>query len=61
MKMIKISKEEWNKIPNDYKSKWTESDFAWRNDIPKEYLGKRTMMNDKSQLLTEGFQFEIVD
>lgn len=65
--MIKITKEQWDKIPNDYKGKWERSikDNGWQPNLPEEYIGKRTVMSgyisDKlGHLFTEGFHFEIV-
>ena len=62
--MIKITKEQWAKISKDYKGKWTEG--SWRNDIPKEWIGRRTVLSgcisdEQGALLTEGVHFEIID
>ena len=62
--MIKVTKEQWAKIPKDYKGKWTEDSF--RNDIPTEFIGRRTVMSgcisdEQGALLTEGVHFEIID
>lgn len=53
--MERITKQEYNKIHNDYKG-------IWSNDSIPEYVGKRTMMklgNNGTCLLVEGFHFVI--
>lgn len=64
--MIKVSKREWNKIPSDYKGKWTRKikSNGWQPDLPEEYIGKRTVLSgcisdEIGSLLTEGVHFEI--
>lgn len=66
--MIKVSKKEWNEIPNVYKGKWTREikDNGWQPDLPEEYIGKRTVLlgcisNEIGSLLTEGIHFEITE
>lgn len=64
--MIKISKEKWDSIPNDYKGKWEEWHKSWQKDLPERFIGKRTVMSgcisdEIGILLTEGEDFEIVD
>lgn len=55
--MIKVSKEKWSKISNDYKGKWS------RKDTP-EYIGKKTVLSgciseERGKLYVEGVHFEI--
>lgn len=63
--MIKVTEAEWNKIPNDYKGKWESWILNWRDDVPKEWIGKRTVLanciekNGGCVLLTEGIHFII--
>lgn len=57
--MIKVSREKWNKIHNDYKGVWS------RADVP-EYVGKKTVMSGSigeeiGSLLIESIHFVIVD
>lgn len=66
--MINISKEKWDKIPNDYKGKWTREikENGWQPDLPEEYIGKRTVMSgcisdEIGSLLTEGVHFIIIN
>jgi hypothetical protein len=63
--MIKVTQQQWNKISNDYKGEWDATVFNYRGDVPKDYIGKRTVLSgcisaDKGSLLTEGIHFEIV-
>lgn len=66
--MIKITKKEWDKIPDDYKGKWERwiKDGGWQPDLPEEYIGKRTVFEGcitpgkGTALITEGIHFEIV-
>lgn len=66
--MIKISKKEWDKIPNDYKGRWTKElkTNGWQPNLPDEYIGKRTVLsgcisNEIGCLLTENIHFKIVE
>lgn len=60
--LMKITKSQWNTIPNDYKGRWKESDW----NVPKEWIGKRTVLEGclpgghGAVLVTEGIHFEIV-
>jgi hypothetical protein len=66
--MIQVTKEEWDKIPADYKGRWEPwlVKGGWQADLPLNYLGKRTVLEGciakghGSALLTEGVHFEIV-
>lgn len=65
--MIKVTKKEWEGIPECYKGKWERQikDNGWQPDLPEEYIGKRTVLSgcissELGSLLTEGFHFEIV-
>lgn len=65
--MIEITKKQWNEIPNDYKGAWEAwiIEGGWQPDLPKEYIGKKTVMsgcisNEIGSLLTEGAHFIIV-
>lgn len=67
MTMIQVTKEKWDKIPNDAKGKWDRSlkENGWQPDLPEEFIGKRTVMSgcisdEIGTLLTEGVHFEIV-
>lgn len=66
MNLITITKQQWNDIPNDYKGRWTEQSLQWQQDLPKEFIGQRTVLsgcisdNKGSSLLTEGIHFKIV-
>lgn len=58
--MIKISKEKWDSIGNDYKGEW----MNYHNDHP-EWLEKKVVMSacisdEPGKLLIEGIHFEIV-
>lgn len=64
--MIKVTKKEWNRIPNDYKGKWKRciKDDGWQPNLPEEFIGKRNVMsgcisNQIGSLLTEGIHFKI--
>ena len=57
--MRTITKEEFLKIPKDYRG-------IWSSEHIQEYIGKRTMLDlDKETgatvLLIEGFHFEIIE
>ena len=65
--MIKVSKEQWNKISKDYKGQWERwhKDEGWQPNLPEEYIGKRTVLsgcisNEIGSMLTEGIHFQIV-
>lgn len=65
--MIKVTKQEWNNIHNDYKGQWTRKikENGWQPDLPEEYIGKRTVLsgcisNEIGSLLTEDIHFQIV-
>lgn len=65
--MIKVTKQEWNNIHNDYKGKWTREikENGWQPDLPEKYIGKRTVLsgcisNEIGSLLTEDIHFQIV-
>lgn len=63
--MITVTKEEWSKIHDDYKGKWTTDSLKWQPDLPKKYIGKRTVMSgciskEIGLLLTEDVHFKIV-
>ena len=63
--MIKVTQEQYNKISNDYKGEWSQSSVNFRGDIPKDYIGRKTVMSgciskEQGSLLTEGIHFEIV-
>lgn len=64
--MIKLTREQWEKIPDSYKGTWEQSlvDNGWCRDLPPEYVGKRNMLYYSPEhgtvLLTEGYGFEIV-
>jgi hypothetical protein len=61
--MIKVSKNEWNKIDNDYKGIWQD----YHGTHP-QWKGKRCVMstclthnpNELCSLLIEGVHFEII-
>ena len=63
--MQKLSKKEWDAIPDSYKGEWTESVFTFRGDLPKCAIGHKTWMpplsltGGKTQLWTEGNAFII--
>lgn len=60
--MQTISKAEWDKLPQDYKGQWTETIWNYRQDFPKAWIGKRTMLghaHEGTVLLTEGVHFKI--
>jgi len=61
--MITITKKEYDKIQNDYKGVITFELWNFRQDFPKEYIGKKTILTSDSikgtVLLTEGLHFEI--
>lgn len=64
--MIKISKEKWDSIPDDYKGKWERWHRNWDKNIPEHFIGKKTVLSgcisdEKGSLLTEGVHFEIVE
>ncbi|QST02687.1 hypothetical protein IMZ31_19245 (plasmid) [Pontibacillus sp. ALD_SL1] len=67
--MILVTKEKWDRIPNDYKGVWKRSikENGWQKDLPESYIGKRTVLSgcitDEAgcTLLTEGAHFEIVE
>ncbi|MGE7983746.1 hypothetical protein [Solibacillus sp. NPDC093137] len=66
--MIKVTKEKWNRIPADYKGKWERwiKEDGWQPNLPKEYIGKRTVASgcvsdEIGSLLTEDIHFVIVD
>lgn len=66
--LIEVTKEEWDKIPNNYKGKWERhiKDNGWQPDLPEEYIGKRTVMSgcisdELGALLTEGAHFKITE
>ena len=59
--MIKVSKEKWNSIPNDYKGVWKD----YNNEKP-EWIGKRTVLSgcisdELHKLLIEDIHFIIED
>lgn len=65
--MIKVTQEEWDRIPHDYKGMWTREikDNGWQPDLPEEFIGKKTVMSgcicdEIGSLLTESIHFEIV-
>ena len=64
--MLRITKKQWDTIPEDYKGRWERwvKDNGWQPDLPEEYIGKRTLLhydnNNGTVLLTEGIHFEIV-
>lgn len=61
--MIKVTQEKWDRIPKDYKGKWSPG-FGF--GIPEELIGKRNVFAGSivkgggTALLTEGIDFEIV-
>ena len=63
--MYKITKQEWDKIPNDFKGKWDE-DVVNYLDLDKSYIGKKTILEGcltntpKTNVLTEDIHFIIV-
>jgi hypothetical protein len=62
--MIIVTREEWDKIPSDYRGEWTRWMWEFRNnDFPEEWIGRKTMLhydNDNGTvLLTEGVHFII--
>lgn len=66
--MIEVTREQWDRIPNDYKGKWTQDliDNGWQPDLPVEYVGRRnvasgSISDEIGSLLTEGIHFVIVD
>ena len=64
--MIKVTKEKWNSIPNDYKGRWEEKQLNYDDTIPRNFLGKRTVLSgciseEIGGLLTEGIHFEIIE
>lgn len=66
--MLQVTKEQWEKIPSDYKGRWEPwiVENGWQADLPLEYIGKRTVLegcivkNCGCSLLTEGVHFEII-
>lgn len=57
--MLEITKEEYEKIHNDYKGKWS-SDYLHGT----RWNGRKTMMhndNGATSLLIEGIGFKIID
>lgn len=59
--MIKVSKEKWDKIPNDYKSIW--QDYYSKHP---EWIGKKVVMSgcisdELGKLLVEDVHFIIED
>ena len=60
--IARITKEQWNAIPGDYKGRWGKDDWG----AQKEWIGKRTVLEGclpgghGTTLLTEGIHFEIV-
>lgn len=66
--MIKVNKEQWDNISNDYKGIWEQwiIDGGWQSDLPKNYIGKRTVLSgcisdEIGSLLTEGTHFIIIE
>lgn len=67
--LIRLSKKEWDEIPNDYKGKWDEwiRTKGYQPDLPDAYIGKRTVFEGcitdhaGTALLTEGIHFIIED
>jgi len=67
--IIRISKEKWDSIPDDYKGRWDEwiKTKGFQPDLPDEYIGKRTVFEGcitdhaGTALLTEGIHFIIED
>jgi len=63
--MLKITKQQWDQIPNDYKSIWKKQNQNLNSNIPNEFFGKRTVFEGciKSGagivLITEGVHFVI--
>jgi len=65
--ILKISKDKWNSIPEDYKGRWTEyiRDQGFQPELPDEYIGKRTVFEGclfdlaGAAVLTEGIHFII--
>lgn len=65
--LIRITKEKWDQIPNDYKGKWDEwiRTQGYQPNLPDEYIGKRTVFEGcitdhaGTALLTEGIHFII--
>jgi len=59
--MITVTKEQWNKISNDYKGKWKKG-----YNTPENYIGKRYVFEGcitdhaSTSLLTEGVHFIII-
>lgn len=64
--MIEVTKEEWNKISNDYKgvvSQWmiNNSDFATQEQLGKKQVFAGCIKRDGgTTLLTEGTDFKII-
>ena len=61
--LIEVSKEQWKRIPKDYKGKWEDNGFG---NIPEEFIGRRTVLSGcigepQGNLLTEGIHFIIKD
>lgn len=68
VRMIQVTREEWDRISDDYKGEWTRElkENGWQPDLPEEYIGRRTVMSgcisdELGSLLTEGIHFEIVE
>ena len=64
--LIKVSKEKWDSICNDYKSVWHQWHLDFDKKIPKDFLGKRCVMSgcistELGSLLTESVHFEIIE
>ena len=60
--VTRITKEQWNAIPDDYKGRWKKGNW----NVPEEWIGKRTVLEGclpgghGTALVTEGIHFEIV-
>lgn len=67
--VVRISKSEWDEIPNNYKGRWDEwiKTKGFQPDLPDEYIGKRAVFegcitdHGGTALLTEGIHFIIED
>lgn len=64
--MIKITKKQWDEVPEDYKGVWSELIVKIHN-MNHDWIGRKNVMSqciggeNGTALLTEGVHFKIID